>query len=90
MMTVRVVVMEKEPILKALRRLKKLIFLQGVTWEMRRRNYFIDSTNLRRAKQFKKRFKSRKATFLAKKAGEQPVSSVTEATAEFWKRTGKP
>jgi small subunit ribosomal protein S21 len=89
-MGVRIVVGEREPIELALRRFKKLLERQGVTWEMRRQMHFADPTQARRAKRFQKRFKARKATLLAKRAGEQPVSSLTEATEAFWKRTGKP
>jgi hypothetical protein len=58
-------------------------------WEMRRRQRFIKPTETRRAKSFQKRFKARKATLLAKQAGEQPVSSVSEATQAFWKKDRK-
>jgi hypothetical protein len=34
--------------------------------------------------------KARKATLLARMAGEQPAWSLAEARAAFWKRTGKP
>ena len=74
----------------ALRRFTKLLERQGVTWEMRRRTYFADPTQARRAKRFQKRFKARKATLLAQMAGEQPVSSLAEAKKAFWNRTGKP
>jgi small subunit ribosomal protein S21 len=89
-MGVRIVVGEREPIGLALRRFKKLLERQGVTWEMRRRVCFTDATQARRAKRFQKRFKARKATLLAQRAGEQPVSPLAEATEAFWKRTGKP
>jgi small subunit ribosomal protein S21 len=89
-MGVRIVVGEREPIGLALRRLKKLLDRQGVTREIRRRRYFADATEDRRTKRFQKRFKARKATLLAQRAGEQPVSSLAEATKAFWKRTGKP
>jgi len=90
MMGVRVVAREREPITLLIRRLKKQLQWQGVMWEMRRRSYFIDGTQLRRAKRFQKRFKARKAMLLAQLAGEQPVASLKEAKTEFWKRTGKP
>jgi small subunit ribosomal protein S21 len=89
-MGVRIVVGEREPIGLALRRFKKLLERQGVLWEMRRRAYFADPSQARRAKRFRKRFKARKETLLAQRAGEQPVSSLAEATAAFWKQTGKP
>jgi hypothetical protein len=57
---------------------------------MRRRANPIDPTQARRAKRFQKRFKSRRSTLLAQMAGEQPVSSLAEAKAAFWRRTGKP
>jgi ribosomal protein S21 len=88
-MGLRIVVGEGEPIELALRRFKKLLERQGVTWEMRRRVSFAYSTQARRAKRFQKRFKARQATFLAQKAGVQPVSSLADAAKTFWKRTGK-
>jgi hypothetical protein len=46
---------------------------------------------IRRAKEFKKKFKARQATLLAKMAGEQPsASSSSELVEAFWKKTGKP
>jgi small subunit ribosomal protein S21 len=89
-MGVRIRVGEREPIGLALKRLKKLLIRENVAWEMRRRSCFADPTQQRRAKRFQKRFKARKATLLAQMAGEQPVASLAEAKAAFWKRTGKP
>jgi len=89
-MGVRIVLAEGEPISQALRRFRKLLERHRASWEMWRRQNFIKPTQTRRAKRFKKKFKARLATRLAKKAGEQPVSSVSEATQTFWKRTGKP
>jgi ribosomal protein S21 len=80
-MGIRIVVAEREPIALALRRFKKLLERHGVAWEMRRRVYVADPTQVRRAKQFKKRFKARLATLMAKKAGEQPVASLKDAAA---------
>jgi small subunit ribosomal protein S21 len=79
-----------EPIGQALRRFKKLLARAGMAWELRRRAYFVDPSQVRRARQFQKRFKARKATLLAQMAGEQPVGSLAEAKKAFWKRTGKP
>jgi hypothetical protein len=56
---------------------------------MRRRRHFADPNQARRAKRFPKRFKARKATLLAQRAGEQSVSSPAEATRAFWKRVGQ-
>jgi ribosomal protein S21 len=89
-MRVRVVVRDDEPIGIALKRLKQQMARQGVAWEMRRRMYFSAPSHARRAKRFQKRFKARKATLLAQVAGQQPVTSLAEARAVFWKRTGKP
>jgi small subunit ribosomal protein S21 len=89
-MGVRIVVAEREPIGLALKRFKKSLEREGVIREMWRRASFASPTQARRAKLFKKRFKARKATLLAQMAGERPVSSLAEATAAFWKRTGKP
>jgi ribosomal protein S21 len=90
-MGVRIVLADKEPVGLALRRLKKLLEREGVAWETRRRRSFLKRTEIRRAKEFKKRFKAREATLLAKMAGEQPsASSASELVEAFWKRTGKP
>jgi ribosomal protein S21 len=86
-MSVRIVVGEREPIGLALRRLRRSLQAEGVSWEMRRRRYFVPSTQDRRAKKFQKRFKARNATLLAQRAGEQPGFWPA---AEFWRRTGKP
>ncbi len=85
-MGVRIVVAEGEPIGLALRRFKKRVEREGGFWEMRRRAYFVDGTQIRRAKRFQKRFKTRKTMLVAQMAGE----SLAEARAEFWRRTGKP
>lgn len=89
-MGVRIVVRESEPISLAPRRFKQQLAFQGVTWEMRRRVFFVDSTQTRRAKRYQKRFKAREATLLKQMAGEQSVMSLSEARTSFWKRTGKP
>jgi ribosomal protein S21 len=65
-MGVRVVVGDGEPIGMALRRFRKRVEEEGVVWEVRRRTYFVSNTELRRAKQFRKRFKSRRANLLAR------------------------
>ncbi|HEV3236961.1 MAG TPA: 30S ribosomal protein S21, partial [Gemmataceae bacterium] len=72
-MGVRIVLAQGETISHALKRFRKLLENQGVTWEIRRRRCFIEATLVKRAKRFKKRFKAREATLLAKKAGEQPT-----------------
>jgi ribosomal protein S21 len=97
-MGVRIVVADKEPIAFALKRFKRSLEQQGVNWEMRKRGLLIQphgctfkATASRRVKKFQKRFKARKATLLAKMAGEQATdSSVSELKTAFWKRTGKP
>ena len=89
-MGVRIVLAEKEPISLALKRLKNQLQREGVSWGQRRRKCFIKPTEFRRAKKFQKRFKARKATLLAKQAGEQPVESFGEAVDKFWEITGKP
>jgi ribosomal protein S21 len=89
-MGVRIVVGKGEPVRRALNRLKRSMQWEGVSWELRRRRYFVPATQARRSKRFQKRFKARKATLLAQQAGEQPVGSAAEATAEFGRRTGKP
>jgi ribosomal protein S21 len=89
-MTIRIVVREAESISQALRRLRKEMQHSGMAWEIRRRCYPADMTNQRRAKRFQKRFKAREATLLEQLAGLQPVASLKEAKAQFWRRTGKP
>jgi len=90
-MGVRIVLADKEPIGLALRRVKKLLEREGVTWESKRRGSFVKPTQIRRAKKFRKKFKAREATLLAKMAGEQPTAaSVSELVESFWKKTGKP
>jgi small subunit ribosomal protein S21 len=90
-MGVRMRVHDNEPIGQALRRFKRLIEQNGGFWEARHRAWrFAPGTQQRRRKQFRKRFKARKATLLAQKAGEQPVASVKQAVVQFWMRTGKP
>jgi small subunit ribosomal protein S21 len=89
-MGIRMRLHDGEPIGQALRRFKKLLARHGQIWEQRWHVHFVPATQIRRAKQFQKRFKARRATLLAQRAGEQPVASITEAAAEFWRRTGKP
>jgi small subunit ribosomal protein S21 len=89
-MGVRVVIGESEPVGAALRRLKKRVEREGLAWEMRRRSYFVGGTELRRAKQFRKRFKAREAALVARMAGGLSGPALDAAKAEFWRRTGKP
>jgi ribosomal protein S21 len=97
-MGVRIFVADMEPIALALKRFKRLLEQHGVNWEIRKRGRLIQpngcafkATATRRAKKFQKRFKARKATLLAKMAGEQATdSSASELKTAFWKRTGKP
>jgi ribosomal protein S21 len=90
MMGVRIVVGEGEPIGLAIKRFKKKLEINGVRGEVNRHLSFRDRTGTRRAKQFKKRFKARKATLIAKQHGLQPSDSPEETIKRFWKRTGKP
>ncbi|MHB1422946.1 MAG: 30S ribosomal protein S21 [Gemmataceae bacterium] len=90
-MGVRIVLADKEPVGLALRRLKKALEREGVAWVARHRGAFLKPTQIRRAKEFKKRFKARQATLLAKMAGEQPTDASTSELLEvFWTRAGKP
>jgi ribosomal protein S21 len=97
-MGVRIVVADKEPIALALKRFKRSLQQHGVNWEMRKRGFLIQpngcafaATANRRATKFQKRFKARKATMLAKMAGEQATDyTASELKTAFWKRTGKP
>jgi small subunit ribosomal protein S21 len=89
-MGVRIVLADKEQIGQALRRFKKQLQREGVNWETMRRLAFLKPTQIRRAKEFQKRFKARKATLVAKMAGEQPSAiSTPELIETFWERTGK-
>jgi ribosomal protein S21 len=98
MMGDRIVVADKETVGSALKRFKRAIERNGVSWDMRRRRLLVQpgevftrSTEERRAKKFQKRSKAREATLLAKIAGEQPGSaSASELNRAFWKKTGKP
>jgi len=89
-MGVRIVLADNEQVAVALRRFKKLLERLGVSRDMLRRGFFIKPTQKRRRKRFRKRFKARMAMLLAKKAGKQRTSSVSEAGQTFWKKTGKP
>ena len=88
-MGVRIVLAAREPIGLALRRFKKLLERNNVLLESRRRETFLKATQIRRAKRFKKKFKARMATLLAKQSGLQTGTSVSEAAQAFWKKTGK-
>jgi ribosomal protein S21 len=90
MMGIRIVIGEGEPLSQALNRLKKVMERNGVTREMRRQTCYVDPTQLRRKKQFRKRFRARRATLTAQMAGEQPVASLEDASERFSERSGKP
>ena len=79
-----------ESIGQALKRFRKLLERHGVSWELRKRKHFVTLTEIRRAKKFRKRFKARRATLLAQKASEQPVTKLAELVEVFWRKTGKP
>ena len=70
-MGVKIVLAEGEPIGLALRGFRKKLERNGVTYESRRRRWFLETTEIRRAKEFQKWYKSRQATLLAKRAGKQ-------------------
>lgn len=70
-MGVKIVVGEGEPIGLALRRFRKMLERNGVTYELRRRQHFTKPTQIRRAKAFREWDRTRKATLLAKRAGKQ-------------------
>jgi small subunit ribosomal protein S21 len=89
-MGARVVVGDGEPVGAALRRLKKRVEREGVAWEVRRRSYFVGGTELRRAKEFRKRFKAREAALVARMAAGLSGPALDAAKAAFWRRTGKP
>jgi small subunit ribosomal protein S21 len=89
-MGVRVVVGDGELIGAVLRRLKKRVEREGVAREIRWHVSFIDGTELRRAKAFRKRFKTREAALVARMAAGLSGPALAEAKAEFWRRTGKP
>ena len=70
-MGVKIVVGEREPIGLALRRFRKLLEWSGTNHEMRRSLYFDEPTQVRQRKEIRRRLKTREATYLAKRAGEQ-------------------
>ncbi|MCE9562444.1 MAG: 30S ribosomal protein S21 [Planctomycetes bacterium] len=89
-MGVRIKVAERETIGQALRRFKSQLEREGVAWELRRRGCFVDATEIRRAKQFQKKFKTRKAALLARISAGLSGPALDAARTEFWRRTGKP
>jgi ribosomal protein S21 len=89
-MGVGIVVGEREPIADALRRFRQKLERSGVRWELRRRTYFVGATEARRKKEFRKRFKARKARLVARIASGLTGRALAEAKKEFWRRTGKP
>jgi ribosomal protein S21 len=89
-MGVRVVVGEREPIGLALRRFNKQLERAGVPGAMRRDVHFVEGTGIRRAKQFRTRFRAREAALLARMAAGLTGPALDAAKAEFWRRTGKP
>ena len=89
-MGIQIVVGDGEPIGAALRRLKKRVEREGVAWERRWHTYFVDDTEIRRAKQFRKRFKTREAALVARITAGLSGPALHAAKVEFWRRTGKP
>ncbi|WP_197740646.1 30S ribosomal protein S21 [Tuwongella immobilis] len=81
---------DSEPVEAALRRLKKQLDREGVLWELRRRSFFVNGTERRRAKAFRKRFKTRMAALIAQRNAGMSQSAIAQANAAFWQRTGKP
>jgi small subunit ribosomal protein S21 len=88
-MGVRIVVGEREAIGLALRRFRKQLERQGVLWEVRRRSHFVRNTEWRRAKAFRKRFKTREAVLHAQIMAGMSGPTLEKAKCEFWRRTGK-
>jgi small subunit ribosomal protein S21 len=89
-MGIRMRLHDGEPIEQALRRFRQLLVQSGKPWEQRWYFRFVPPGPLRRYKKIRKRFKARLATLRDQKAGKQPVASLAEATAEVWRRRGKP
>lgn len=89
-MAVRVLVGEGEQIQSALRQLRKRFEQEGFSADARRHVYFVRRTEVRRAKLFRKRFKSRERDLLTLIASGAKGATLDAAKAEFWKRTGKP
>ena len=81
---------EGEQIGLALRRFKKLLERDSSIRELRDHVYFIPATQVRRAKRFRRRFKTRKAALHALMAEKQSARVIAAALAAFWKRSGKP
>jgi hypothetical protein len=92
-MGVKFRVHEGEPIGRALRRFKKQTGQFISNWKSA-----VEVASSRQQKSGEPRnsksgleFRARKATLLAKLAGQQPsTSAIAELRAEFWQRTGKP
>ena len=71
-MGVKIVIGEREHIVLAVRRFRKLVYgRHGPLQELGRTRYFVKQTEIRRAKEYRKLCKSLRATYLAKRAGEQ-------------------
>jgi len=70
-MGVKIVLADREPIGLALRRFRKLLEWSGTNHEMRCSLYFDEPTQVRQRKEIRRRLKTREATYLAKRAGEQ-------------------
>jgi ribosomal protein S21 len=88
-MGVRIVLAEGEAIGQAFQRFRRLLERHGISWELRRRKYYLKPCRIRRSKRFKKKFKARQADLLAKMACEQSTSSLAHAVRAFWRKTGK-
>ena len=84
MMGVQIIVRESESIEAALRRFNKLLDYHTVTWEMRRRRYFIKDTEHRRAKAYRKKRVARYVMFLAERDMQKWWRSSSEFDYEIY------
>ena len=89
-MNVRVVVADGESLVSAIRRFRKLRELAGVLHETRKRSYFVSKSEVRRAKEFHKRLKSRRANLIAQMSMDASASDIEAARLKLWYRSGKP
>ncbi len=89
-MGIRIVLADGEPIGLVLKRFRKILEQNNVPGDERRRQHFTKASEIRRAKQFKRRYRARKATYFAMLAGVQSASSVRPEDLAFWKKSGKP
>jgi len=78
------------PIQVTLKRFKKRQEQARFFWEMRRREAYLDKTQVRRTKEFKRRLKARKQELDRQLAMTPSAQKRKELLAEFQRKRGKP